>query len=444
MLSKTQTILRNLGNGLVMRRSSSDDADALTEFNGMIHGEDEADSQRLAALTRDLLTRPHPTFHADDFIIVEESSSGRIVSSLNLIPQTWSYEGIEFGVGRPELVGTLPEYRGKGLIRLQFDEIHKWCIERGLIVQAITGIPYFYRQFGYEMALDLVGRRFGYEAQVPKLKEDEKEKYFIRPAIDDDLPFIAETYAYAVQRHAIACVRSPEIFKYEMDGQSEGNMDRFIMFIIENETGEAVGYLQHPNYLGKTGLTAYWYELKQGVSWLDVTPSVVRYLWNKGQEYAKRDGKECTSFGFMGGAEHPAYDALGKDLPTIMEPYAYQMRVPDLPGFLNHIKLALEKRLAESIASGHSREIKVSFYRDGLRIVIEKGKLVTIEKWMPSPEAGGDIAFPDRTFLQMLFGYRSYEELHAAFAECWCDHEDVRILMSIIFPKKLSDVFPIA
>jgi hypothetical protein len=120
------------------------------------------------------------------------------------------------------------------------------------------------------------------------------------------------------------------------------------------------------------------------------------------------------------------------------------MRVPDLPDFLNHIKPVLEKRLAESIASGHSGEIKVSFYRDGLQIVVEKGKLTSIEKWMPTPEAGGDIAFPDRIFLQMVFGYRSYDELHAAFADCWCDREDVRILMNILFPKKLSDVFPIA
>ena len=133
--------------------------------------------------TRDLLTRPHPTFHADDFIIVEKSATGKIVSSLNLIPQTWSYEGIEFGVGRPELVGTLPEFRGKGLVRAQFNEIHKWCIERNMPVQAITGIPYFYRQFGYEMALDLSGRRYGYEPNVPKLKEGEKEKYIDSPCI---------------------------------------------------------------------------------------------------------------------------------------------------------------------------------------------------------------------------------------------------------------------
>jgi len=444
MLSKTQTILRDLGNGLIMRRSTSEDADALSEFNGRIHGEDEADSKRLTAWTRDLLTRPHPTFRVEDFTIVEESSSGRIVSSLNLIPQTWGYEGIEFGVGRPELVGTLPEYRGKGLIHAQFDEIHKWCVERDLPVQAITGIPFFYRQFGYEMALDLSGRRYGYEPNMPMLKEGEKERYLIRPAVDSDLPFIAETYAYAIQRHMVACVRTPEMFKYELDGQSEGNMNRFFMFIVENEAGEKVGYLQHPNYLGKTGLTAFWYELKQGISWLDVTPGVVRYLWTTGQKYGQSDGKACTSFGFMCGAEHPAYEALGRVLPSVYEPYAYQIRVPDLSGFLNHIKPALEKRLAESIAAGHSCDIKISFYRDGLRIVIEKGLLVTIERWMPSPEEGGEIAFPDLTFLQMLFGYRGYDELHTSFADCWCDPEEVRILMNILFPKKLSDVFPLA
>ena len=41
------------------------------------------------------------------------------------------------------------------LSRIQFEEVHKWSAERGETVQAITGIPFYYRQFGYEMALDL-------------------------------------------------------------------------------------------------------------------------------------------------------------------------------------------------------------------------------------------------------------------------------------------------
>jgi hypothetical protein len=444
MFTKQQTIVRDLGNGLVMRRATSEDADAVAEFNGKIHGENEVDTQRVAAWTHDLLARPHPTLRPEDFTIVAETATGRIVSSLNLIPQTWTYEGIKFPVGRPELVGTLPEFRNRGLVRAQFEEIHKWSAARGDLVQGITGIPYYYRLFGYEMALDLSGRRVGYEPNVPKLKEGETEPYRIRPATETDLPFIAEVYEYAIQRSAIACVRPQEVLHYELNGQSEDNLNRYLMFMIEDRAGETVGYIQHPNLLGIKGLTLLWYELKPDVSWLEVTPSVIRYVWKRGQEYAQRDGNTCSSFCLLLGAEHPSYDVLGKSLPTVVEPYAWYLRVPDLPAFLNHSKPALEKRLATSIAVGHSREIKISFYRDGLRMVIEKGRITTIEPWKPSPTDGGMIAFPGLTFLQVLFGYRSYDELHHAFADCWCDGEDLRALVNILFPKKFSDVFPIS
>jgi len=444
MFTKQQTILRDLGNGLVLRRSTPEDADALSEFNGKIHGDDSQEAQRIAVWTRDLLTRPHPTLNADDFTIVEEVSTGKIVSSMNLIPQTWSYEGVEFGVGRPELVGTAPEFRNRGLIRIQFEEVHKWSEERGHLVQGITGIPYYYRQFGYEMALDLGGRRFGYEGNLPKLKEGEEEPYRIRAARESDLAFIAETYERAIKRSMVACTRTLELFNYELDGQSENNSDHYIFFMIEEPSGEPVGYFQHPNCTGRTGVSAIWYELKHGVSWLAVTPTVVRHLWSKGQEYGRRDGKACTSFGFILGAEHPAYEALGNNLPSVHPPYAWYLRVPDLPGFLHHIKPVLEKRIADSIASGLSREIKISFYRDGLRLVLENGRLVAIESWKPSPEDEGAAAFPGLTFLQALFGYRSFDELKYAFADCWCDNEEIRTLINILFPKKYSDVFPVA
>lgn len=444
MYPKSQSILRDLGNGLALRRSTPGDAQALSEFNGRIHGDNELDAQRVATWTRDLLTKPHPTLRPDDFTIVEESATGRIVSSLNLIPQTWSYDGIEFGVGRPELVGTAPEFRNRGLVRLQFEEVHKWSAERGHPVQAITGIPYYYRQFGYEMALDLAGRRFGFEGNVPELKQGEDEPYRIRRAVEADLTWIADLYRRAIKRHMIACVRTPAIFKYELDGQSENNADHHIMFVIEERSGEPVGYFQHPNCLGKTGVSALWYELKPGVSWLAVTPSVVRHLWNMGLEYAQRDGKTCTSFGFILGAQHPAYEALGAHLPAVHPPYAWYLRVPDLAGFLDLIRPALERRLVTSIAAGHSREIKISFYRDGLKLVLEKGRLAAIEPWKPSPDDEGAAAFPDRTFIQILFGYRSYDELHHSFADCWCDTDEDRTLINILFPKKFSAVLPVA
>ena len=202
-------LLQDLGDGLILRRSTLEDAQRLAEFNARIHSDDgpELPDARVAAWTHDLLARPHPTFGAQDFTIVEDARSGQIVSSMNLISQTWTYAGIEFKVGRPELVGTLPEYRKRGLVRLQFDLVHQWSAQRGEVVQAITGIPYYYRQFGYEMALKSGGGRMGYTVNVPKLKEGENEVYTVRPAQEAHLEVIDRLYRLGCRRSLVSFPR---------------------------------------------------------------------------------------------------------------------------------------------------------------------------------------------------------------------------------------------
>ena len=438
-------ILQRLGDGLVLCRSTAGDADALAEFNSRIHSDDGFDKPdlRVGAWTRDLLARPHPTFHADDCTLVVEAATGKIISSMNLISQTWAYEGIPFGVGRPELVGTLPEYRKRGLVRIQFKEVHKWSAERGELVQGITGIPFYYRLFGYEMGLEMGGGRTGYEAQLPKLKDGESEPFTIRPAAEADIPFLMEVYAHACTRRLVACVRDEAIWRYELTGQSEKNVDRLEYRILERAgTNEPVGYFTHPWFAWDTGLAANQYELKPGVSWLEVSPSVARYLWQTGETYSKRDGKPavCTTYSFWFGSEHPLYDVFRERLPRIRDPYAWYIRVPDLPKFICSIAPALERHIAGSAIVGYSGEVKVSFYRSGLRLVLEKGKLTVIEPWMPSHEDQGNAKFPDLTFLQLVFGYRDYEEIEQSFADCGYRDDEVRVLLNTLFPKKASSV----
>jgi hypothetical protein len=443
--TQEKMIIKELGAGLTLRRSTPEDADALADFNAGIHSNDGPDKpdERLAAWTRDLLTRPHPTFSLDDFTVVEETSTGRIISSMCLIPQTWTYEGIPFGVGRSELVGTLPDFRNRGLVQTQYEEIHKWSAKRGQMVQAITGIPYFYRKFGYEMALDLSGERFGYEAHVPKLKKGEKEPYRFRPATKADLLFMAEVYEQTHKRYSIVCQRTPEIWKYELDGQSEKHVNRLEKRIIENKKGEPVGYLMHPFFPimeGMEGLFAFGYELKEGVSWLAVTPSVVRYLWKTGKAYAKRDKRAISSFGFVLGVEHPVYEALGSKLPSRNRAYAWYLRVPDLPGFIRHIAPALARRLAKSIAAGHTGKIRINRYRNILVLNFEHGKLTGVEEESRKASDYGDLGFPELTILQVIFGRASFEEMRTTHPDVYHDNEEAAILFDILFPKKHSNV----
>ena len=447
MNTETQTgaIIRDLGDELILRRSRQEDADALVSFHQLLHSDEkpEKPDERVGAWTRDLMTLPHPTFHPEDFIIVENIPTGKIVSSMNLISQTWSYAGIEFGVGRPELVATLPEYRQRGLICTQFKEIHRWSEERSEQVQAITGIPFFYRQFGYEMCLDLMGGRTGYEAQLLKLKDGETEPYHVRPATETDIPFLMRVYAHACRRSLVTCVRNEAIWRYELSGQSEKNINRNKILVIESIGGDPVGYLIHPWYSWSTGLVAHAYELKEGISWLAVTPSVARYLWQTGGEYATRENKIRTTYGFWLGAVHPVYEVFRDKLPRIRDPYAWYLRIPDLGGFLRNIAPVLEQRIAESVIVSHSGEIKIGFYNRGLRLVLEHGKLTGLEDFKPTSYEAGDAAFPNLTFLQLLFGYRTMEELEQSYADCWYENDEARLVLTTLFPKKPSAVLAV-
>jgi hypothetical protein len=439
--------IRDLGDGLIMRHATADDAEALAQFNGEIHpdpGEGFADY--IANWTKDLLTKPHPTVKPSDFTIVEDTATGKIVSSMNLISQTWAYAGIEFGVGRPELVGTHPDYRKRGLIRAQFEVIHQWSTHRGHKVQAITGIPYYYRQFGYEMALNLGGNRAGYRIHVPELKESDKEAYVIREAKERDLDFISSLYAQNIKRNLVYCVRNHDIWKYEFSGRSDGSVNAWKMAIIENPDGEPIGYLVHPNKLWGKGMHLNAYELKSGQSWLQVTPSVVRYLQMKGDEFGSNDDtKNFETFVLSFGEEHPAYDVFFTQTPRVNKPYAWYLRVPDIPEFIQHISPALENRLVGTPVAGHTGDLKFSFYHQGVRMVFEMGHITKVEPWQPTRENGDTASFPGLTFLQLLFGYRSMEELDHAFADCFVSGNRVdEPLIKILFPKKASHVIPIA
>ncbi len=340
----------NLGDGLILRRSSVQDASALPDFNARIQSDDGPDKpdDKVGAWVHDLLTKTHPTFNPADFTIVEEVTSGKIVSSMNLIPQTWTYAGIPFKVGRPELVGTLIDYRNRGLVRRQFDVVHQWSAQNGDKLQAITGIPYYYRLFGYEMALNLSGGQIGYPTHIPRLKEGEQEPFRFRPASEGDIPFLSELYVKGCQRSLVACLRNDTVWMDELFGKSQNNVQRLEHRIIETATGDRVGFISHPFFPWGDMMPLFWCEITPGFTWREVTPSVIRYLESYYSQYKPEQGtkKPFGAFGLWFGEDHPVYHIMPDRLPKTRKPYAFYLRVPNVPDFLQLITPVLEKRLS--------------------------------------------------------------------------------------------------
>ena len=301
---------RNLGDGLVLRQATADDTEAAAEFQVQVHlPHTFAESFRI--WTRDLMSGALPGFQPGDFTLVEDTSTGAIVSMLNLIPQTWSYGGIEFGVGRIELVSTHPDYRRRGLVRAQMDAVHEMSARRGEQMQVISGIPWFYRQFGYEMALEF---GIGYSCPVsnwPALDDAAREPYTVRPATGGDLPFIARLCDEAMGRYLVSCVRDERLWRYELNGRSKNTYFELEICIVEAATGEPVGLIVHFRGLWDGEPRVLLYELMDGVSWREVTPGVVRHLRKLGEAYTVRQIRPAfRNVVFELGTEHPAYQAM--------------------------------------------------------------------------------------------------------------------------------------
>ncbi len=146
----------------------------------------------------------------------------------------------------------------------------------------------------------------------------------------------------------------------------------------------------------------------------------------------------------MLGESHPVYQVSGSKLPQIHKPYAYYLRVPDLVEFLHEVSPALETHLADTAFDLYSGKIILSFYRSGLKLDFKQGHIEDIEPLGPDALDDAIAGFPGLTFLQLVFGFPSMEELKHAHPDCYSKNDENQHLLNALFPKKCSDVWPIS
>ena len=428
----------DLGDNLKLRFATLDDVEALAEFNIRLH-----DDANLGPSIRDLMSGNHPTCKASDFTIVEDTETGKIVSSLCFISQTWIYGGIPFKFGQPEWIATDVAYRRRGFVRKQLEVIHALSASRGELMQGITGIPWYYRRFGYEMALDREAEVVIDGMHIPTLKKGETETCQLRPRTDADNAFIQDTYAHTIESQVFACPRSPASWEYEFNGRSAGSDARHEWLIIEDMDGTRLGYLKHFQWCYKNFFVKGM-ELKPGAGYLYLLPSLLRALWKKTKATPVdpgHDNPEATGVQFILGREHPLYSVLPKGIARKEAPYAWYIRVPNLIAFLRHIQPALEKHLIGTVAEGYSGELKLNFYRSGVHFTFERGRVTKLTDWTPGEVEEGDAAFPDLTFLQLLCGRCRTEELTSHFVDCWTNSTTTAVLLDCLFPKFASEIW---
>jgi hypothetical protein len=410
--------LRNLDHGLAMRTATSeDDIARVAAFNGLIH-----DPELALSLRR--LLGDHPNLEGRDLVFVEDTATGEIVSSLLLIPWTLSYGGVRLLVGEMGMVGTLESRRRQGLIRAQVGYFMQRLRERGCLLSLIQGVPWFYRQFGYEYAMPLEGglRLGGRELPAPPVAA-----FTFRQAAAEDLPALRHLYTAAAQDLAIHTARDEAIWRYLL-AEPAGSALRCDTWLVEDVFGDAVGYFRLPDFHFDEELAVN--EVSR-LDW-DTALAVLHQL----RALATQRGKPGIRLDLPAGCTlmQLARSLGAHDLGT----YAWQVHVPDLAALLRAIGPVLEQRLAASPFAGLSQEIQLCFYRDSVTLRFRAGKLASVQASGP---AQGAIRFPPLTFIPILFGHRTVEQMRLAYPDISVDGS-VRLLFETLFPPLASFVYP--
>jgi GNAT superfamily N-acetyltransferase len=421
----------DLGEGLLLKAvRSAQDVERLADFNAFVH-EDSA----VGVLTRWWLGGAHPTVTLPNFLFVEDTNKGEIVSSLGLMTQTWTYDGVPLQVGQVELVGTHPDYRGRGLIHAQMEVIERMLDARGCVLSCIEGIPYFYRQFGYEYAIPLGSCANLLLDQVPPRAKGQKESVAIRRmSVDTDLHTVMALCDAQAAELCVVSVRDEALWRYQ-ESAPPGIPEPPETHIVEDNEG-VIGYFRvRKSMWGPT---------------LEFTEANVR---SDGQLWGSQDAwMAVLRFGKRLATERKYSKlcfALPQSHPLVMvasylgaEPerqYAWQIRMMDHADFVRRIAPALERRLAKSLLTGFTGDLIMNLMPRLIRLQVKEGRLVSVTDKGGQQDPWG-MRMPPLLLTQLLLGYRSYQEI----MECHLDasvRPAARQLVDVLFPKADSFIY---
>jgi len=343
------------------------------------------------------------------------------------------------------MVMTHADYRRRGLVRKQFEVIHALSERRGEVMQVITGIPSLYRQFGYELSLQLGGGYRIHPPGFPSLPDDAADEFRLRtPTSAADRAFVRQLHEANTGSMLFSMAVDDPTWSFEFDGYSDGSDGKFEWLLIEDKDGQPLGYLQHNHIFWSPTLTVNFLALKPGVGYLNLLPHLLHGLWQVAQHKFAHDTHKHPVDEMQGiylrlGREHPLYAAIGKDVLLKAPPNAWFVRCPDEFAYINTIKPQLELHLSQSLAAGFTGEIKLNFYHHGAHLKFHNGQLL-IEPWQPESGSTGDAHFPANSFWSLLCGQKTAAQLVSEIPDCWMNR-NARAVLDCIFPPFTGQVW---
>jgi hypothetical protein len=430
----------DLGDGYTLRWGTPADAEGYANLaaRSFKKNHSEPDNQIVANYARDLLSGTHPLCPSERVAVVVDANN-HVVAAAALMDQPLMYAGIPLAVGRPEIVVSDTAVRKRGFIRQIMRWLHAKSAENGDIAQAITGIEYYYKQFGYEWMIDFPGGAKVVFAQLPALTSD-APSVTLRAVTTSELPQFIAMYDIDRQRPNVLVTTplSAEYLAFTMaqSVSSEGNLPYFIV----DQHDHVIGYLLIGKCCWQGEMDVRGLGLVPGIIWRDYLIPIMHALLTIIPVLHKKPGQEVvTTADLMLDTNHVIHPLLKSYLPhTAADLYVWYIRVADLVPLLQKIAPVLDTRLAQSAFAGYSGTKHVSFFRGGIALTWQQGQLTNVCHWQPPVEFGkAEAYYPPGIMAQQIFGWRSLSELRTLGPDIDADNETSQLL-EILFPKTPS------
>jgi hypothetical protein len=400
----------------------------------------------IAAWVEDLLAG-HPSVVPDDFLVAEDSATGRPVASLVGLRQDWSLTGVRLPVAQVELVGTAPEHRGNRLTERLFASLHQRYAANGVPVQIIEGIPYFYRRLGYDYALANDGAPTVPAAALPGTgdrPDDSCGSLTVRRATVADADDLADIDRRLAGGDALVCPRDAEVWRYEIAGRRPADIARRVVAVLVHGA-DVRGYLVHTARLSTAGeLTVVAAACTRPADWPRAAAAMHAHLAHTGRRYEASTGQPFAAVRLILDPDHPLARLGPPGVPR--RPRGWYVRTGDPVDLLARQLPLLRDRWQAADLRWHEPALTIDMYGCAARLEFTDGELTAVTAIRgavsPSTDPQTHAAIPPGALLQLTLGHRTLAEVLDTWPDCLLRDRLTEHFLTTAFPQVPVRVWP--
>lgn len=415
---------RDLGSGLLLRNASAHD---VPEILDMI---EDVFSKEIIASIRPWFDK-HPNISFDDVFIVEDTRTGQIVSHVIQLRGSWILDGLEIPMMQMEVVGTREQYRHQGFIKEISTAYDERAAEIKPVFQAVAGIPYFYRELGYEYAVPMESGFYIAPSLIPSLPEGKDEVITISETDSTTFHEWLEFRKSLLPRRTWLKGLGVEDFGYHSFEECRPRNESFT-FCLVKEGDEVVGVFYYmwseEDYLEVGEL--YLSDFKH----IDAVLRFIRDLSVRlgGVAFEIRPPNQPELYDYM--------KSRARSNPAGQ--YMWYVKIPSVPRFLLTLKEHVRMRLQHTEYEKYSGELTLTNYKEGFTLHFQNGHLLDV-----TPNASRDyeqyydLRLPKGPMVKLLMGHSTFDELKQYDPDIQCKAIK-RPFVRALFPKLNASIDP--